>query len=405
MAGYRPARGGVLETMADYYKRRQREVAHLGEEAAVVAREAYGRALRAGEDLDLPTAGDVMRYGADLLAGKKKPPAAPTSRPASKTGGAKAEKASVRGPAPTYSRAAGSWFDHSEVVKGAAGDLVRNLSLAPGVARGAWDTARDVADGVLFASRLFDPSDAEHSPRGEAAWDKVFEGADSLFSGVRNAVADPRSVVDNARDSVERFDVRVDPRATPIARTFAGEMRRQADLGLNQGEFLFDAGSVLYGGAEAKTLSRLGKVAEAQGAEKYLARGVEPGLADYFATPYAGIGHHYLPRRTKLPPWLGGGPVPSVIGDSPFFLLKPEGISTGDMLELHYKVDPKYGGGKVPAEFGGGSWSGEALGWEKYDRLGRLWRGAPLPLKAVAGSGVVGAGAVVDQIDGEAGSR
>lgn len=31
MAGYRPARGAVLETMEDFYKRRQREVAHFGE--------------------------------------------------------------------------------------------------------------------------------------------------------------------------------------------------------------------------------------------------------------------------------------------------------------------------------------------------------------------------------------
>ena len=184
-----------------------------------------------------------------------------------------------------------------------------------------------------------------------------------------------------------------------------GEMRRQADLGLNQGELLFDVGSLLYGGAEAKGLTRLAKAGEAQGAEKWLARGVSPGLADYFATPYTGIGHHYLPRRSKLPPWLGGGPVPPVISDSPFFLLRPGGISTGDMLELHFKVDPKYRGGSIPAEFGGGSWSGDALGWEKYDQLGRLWYGAPAPLKAAAGSGVVGAGALVDQIDGEGAPR
>ena len=90
-----------------------------------------------------------------------------------------------------------------------------------------------------------------------------------------------------------------------------------------------------------------------------------------------------------------------MISDSPFFLLKPEGIETGAMLERHYKVDPHYHGGSIPAEFGGGSWSGKDLGWEKYDQLGRLWYGAPTPLKAVAGGGVVGAGAVVDQVDGD----
>jgi hypothetical protein len=283
--------------------------------------------------------------------------------------------------------------------------MVRYASLVPGAARGAWDTARDVAGGVLFASRLFDPSDAEHSPRGEAAWDRVFQTADGLVTGVGNAIAHPQSAINDAQSGLERQNVHLNPQASPPADTFMGEMRRQADLGLNQGELLFDVGSLLYGGAEAKGLTRLAKAGEAQGAEKWLARGVSPGLADYFATPYTGIGHHYLPRRSKLPPWLGGGPVPPVISDSPFFLLRPGGISTGDMLELHFKVDPKYRGGSIPAEFGGGSWSGDALGWEKYDQLGRLWYGAPAPLKAAAGSGVVGAGALVDQIDGEGAPR
>jgi hypothetical protein len=219
------------------------------------------------------------------------------------------------------------------------------------------------------------------------------------------AIADPQATIDSAGRGLARLDVRLNPEAGAPASTFAGEMRRQASLGLNQGEFLFDVGSLLYGGAEAKGLTRLGKAAEAQGAEKYMARGVTPGLADYFATPYTGRGHHYLPLRTELPSSLGGGPVPSFISDSPFFLLKPKGISTGDMFELHYNVDPKYGGGKIPAEFGGGRWSGKELGWEKYDRLGRLWYGAPMPLKAVAGSGVVGAGASVGQIDGDEGRR
>src|ERR1700759_3812024 len=72
MAGSQPARGGVLETMEDFYKRRQREVAHFGEEAAAAARDAYGRAIRAGENLNLPTSGDVMRYGAGILRGRRR---------------------------------------------------------------------------------------------------------------------------------------------------------------------------------------------------------------------------------------------------------------------------------------------------------------------------------------------
>jgi hypothetical protein len=397
MAGSQPARGGVLETMEDFYKRRQREVAHFGEEAAAAARDAYGRAIRAGENLNLPTSGDVMRYGAGILRGTTAQSRSP-SPPTSTSGAGTANGQNVGASAP---KTAETWLDRSPTAKAVAGDAVRYASLLPGAARGAWNTAKDVVKGVDFASRLFDPYDAESGPRGEAAWDKVFQGADGLVRNTANAIAHPQSAIDGLRTGLDHLNVRLNSEAQPPANTFTSEMRRQATLGLNQGEFLFDAGSLLYGGAEAKGLTGLGKAAEAAGPAKYVARGIEPGLADYFATPYTGTGHHYWPRRTNLPAPLGGGPLPPMISDSPFFLLKPEGIETGEMLERHYKVDPRYHGGSIPAEFRGGSWSGKDLGWKKYDQLGRLWYGAPTPLKAVAGGGVVGAGALVDQVDGD----
>ena len=137
-----------------------------------------------------------------------------------------------------------------------------------------------------------------------------------------------------------------------------------------------------------------------------MARGVPPSTAAYFVQPYSGMGHHYLPRRTRLPEFLGGGPIPPAISDSPFFLLKPEGIQMGDMYELHYRVDPHFNGGRVPQRFGNvRGWSGKALGWEKEDALGRIWYGAPDPLKMTVGgtlgTGVVGLGAWVDEHDGQ----
>jgi hypothetical protein len=158
----------------------------------------------------------------------------------------------------------------------------------------------------------------------------------------------------------------------------------------------------LYGGAEAKGLAELGALSKDAAAAKYMARGYPKGLSEYFATPYEGMGHHFLPRRMELPAWLGGGPVPPIISDSPFFLLKPSNMTKGDFFERHFQVDPSYHGGNIPAKFGGGGWSGHDLGWQKHDRLGRLWYGSPAPLKAVAGAGAVGAGAAVDQVwDGE----
>ena len=59
MAGYRPARGGVLETMDEFVKRRQREVANFGREAEAAAHRAYGNAIRTGRDLVVRTQSEV----------------------------------------------------------------------------------------------------------------------------------------------------------------------------------------------------------------------------------------------------------------------------------------------------------------------------------------------------------
>jgi hypothetical protein len=272
--------------------------------------------------------------------------------------------------------------------------------LVPGAMRGAWHTAEDIGHGLDFGSRLLDPYDAESSPRGEAAWDKVFHAGKGIVDYATNAISNPKAVADDVEAGLHRFQVKTDPDASPPAATLGGEATRNFNIGLNRGEALFDTGSLLYGGAEAKGLAELGKASEGAGAAKYLAQGYPAGLSDYFATPYKGMGHHSLPRRTELPPWLGGGPVPPAISDSPFFLLKPRDVSTGDFYQRHFQVDPQYGGGKVPNKFGGGGWSGDALGWQKYDRLGRLWYGSPAPLKAAAGTALVGAGAAVDQVWG-----
>lgn len=68
MAGYRPARGGVIETMDEFVKRRQREVANFGREAEAAAHRAYGDAIRTGRDLVLRTQSEVNRLGSKLLS-------------------------------------------------------------------------------------------------------------------------------------------------------------------------------------------------------------------------------------------------------------------------------------------------------------------------------------------------
>lgn len=92
MAGYRPARGGVLETMDEFVKRRQREVTNFGREAEAAAHRAYGEAIRTGRDLALRTQSEVNRLGSELLssqpsrssAAAQKRPSSTANRPVSR---------------------------------------------------------------------------------------------------------------------------------------------------------------------------------------------------------------------------------------------------------------------------------------------------------------------------------
>ena len=295
MAGERPARGSAPETMEEYRQRRMREVAHFGEAAAAAARDAYGRAIRAGEDLNLPTPGDVMRYGAGLLAGRNPQREHPPQRTPPGAIRVAPRPPSVRRAPGSPPPAGPSLLDRSPTAKRVAGDAVRMAALVPGAARGAWHTAGDVADGAQFALRLLNPVDPWNHPRGEAAWDELFGGAGAVIETLSEAVANPKSIAEGARRTGERLNRRLNPAATPVAATFADEMRRQGRLGLNQGEALFDAGALLYGGAAVKGVSRLGKAPKLPGPEKYLALGLPANQAAHFAAPYIGMGSHFMP--------------------------------------------------------------------------------------------------------------
>lgn len=398
MAGREPARGGLRETMAEFVDRRWRDAERLGQDAEAAARDAYGRAIRMGEDLILKTQSEVERYGASLAGAKRPPARAASTVPRS---GA-SHPASVRSQAsqPT-ARASGrpddrSWLDRSSAAKAAAGEAARVAGFVPGAARGVWHTVEGAVDGVNFVSRLLDPFDAEHSPRGEAAWDQVFSASKGVADYASRAFSEPKIAADDIGEGLSRLNARTDPRATPVAETFGGEVRRNFDIGLNRGELAADVGLSLYGGGAAKKLiSR--RVSEAEKAAGYVARGYPSGTAAYFATPYGGIGHHTVGRRSKFPAMLGGGPVHPVIVESSLLRLKPRNTTCGDFFELHYGVDGFYRGGKVPRRFGGGGWSGEKLGWRKFDPLERVWYGTTPTMKATAGAGVAGAGALVDE--------
>lgn len=287
------------------------------------------------------------------------------------------------------------WLDRNSAAKAVGGTLAGLSGTGPGFARGAWHLVEGAGEGLNFFGRLLDPYDAQSSPRGQAAWDAVIDAGRQGIRYLHRVRTNPSTVLNDAHRVAEETNAKINPAAARQGDTFRGELRRNFDLGLNRGEALFDVGSVLFGGAELKGLAELGLL-QKSGTAKYLARGYPRGLSEYFATPYDGVGHHYRAQSKAFPKTLGGGPVPRILRDSPFNVLKPTGVDRGAFYERHFKVDPSYYGGKIPAEFGGGRWSGRDLGWQKYGPLGRGFYGAPGPLKATGGAGLAGIGALVD---------
>lgn len=201
---------------------------------------------------------------------------------------------------------------------------------------------------------------------------------------VRKGVADPQSVVTDVTEAAKQWRKGLDPSATPAAPTLESELRRNFDIGQNQGELAFDVGSLAMGGPAAKVVKGLPRLSNVGNVEKYLAQGFSPGAAAHLAKPYprSNMGSHFIPRDTKLPDFLGGGPLPKSYSDGVFNVLKPEKISRGDFYELHYGVDPRFYGTRIiPGE----SWRGAKLNLKRHGPAGRVWHGSPPPLKARVG--------------------
>lgn len=383
--------GGLRETMAEFVERRRREVENFGQQAEAAAREAYGKAIRTGEDLSLPTQGDVMRYGANLLGGGS-------------GGRADAGGAGVAGPPAPAARSAtspdgeagGSWFDRSPMAKAAGGEAARQVGNAVGLGRGGVHAVEGLAEGTAFLARLANPLDALFSPLEETAPAQVVGAGGRVVDYVTKGVADPMGVVHDVQAKALQMDRDLNPAATPAASTFGGELRRNFDIGQNQGEAAFDVGSWALGGPLAKGARELGVVSKAARAEKYLPH-FSPAGAAYLAEPYpaSGWGHHFIPRSYEFPSMFGGGSLPRAYSDGPFNRLAPEGMTRGDFYERHFRVDPDFYGTKLPARVGGERWRGKALGLEKYGLPGRLYYGSPAPLKARVGGLTSAAGSVI----------
>ena len=363
------------ENIFEYMDRRRREVARFARKAEAAGHEAYGRAIRAGQDLQLISPSEVMRHGVKVVQAKEARAAAAVSNAVRE----------VRRNADDVLKRVGQ----DPRARGVAVDVARRAGNLAGVVRGGVHTVQGLADGVNFVGRLIDPSD--ESAREQLHRGAVNAGRETV-DYVRKGIADPRSVVRDLNGQAQQWRRDLDPSATPAAPTFSGELRRNFDIGKNQGELLFDAGSLVVGGPAAKAVKGFGRISNVGNVERYLAQGFTPKAAKRLAEPYpaSGMGHHFGPRRFGLP---------ESYSDSVFNVLKPEGISRGDFYELHYKVDPRYHGGPVVR---GEGWSGRRLNQERYGLAGQLWHGSPAPLKArVGGLGAAAGGAVYDLEGGD----
>jgi hypothetical protein len=380
------------ESISEFMDRRRREIAQFGRDAEAAAHEVYGKAIRAGFDLKLSSPGAVMRQGAKFLQEKADRVTTAVASGAEQTK-RHAEKALRRA-------------GQDPVFRSAAVAAARDVGRAAGVVKGGVHAVEGLVDEANFISRLTDPLDAVRSPPGQSATAQLGRGV--VNSGrravnyIQKGVADPSSVVRDIREKGQEWRRDLDPSATPVAPRLGAELRRNFDIGQNQGELGFNVGSLVLGGPAAKAVKGIAEVSNIGNVERYVAQGFGPKAAARLAEPYPakGMGSHFIPRDTKLPRFLGGGPLPQSYMDGPFNKLVPPGSSIGDMYERHFAVDPRFYGTKA----GGERWSGRDLGLQRYGPLRQLWYGSPAPLKArVGGLGAAAGSELYNSEDGESG--
>lgn len=277
----------------------------------------------------------------------------------------------------------------SEPVRKAAGDAGLIAGNATGLVTGGLNLAKDATEGAIFVARLLDPYDSMRHPLGDGAANQVLHAVGNVAKQGKAMIEDPEGAKRRAVGAVHQAQRDLDPRATPASPTLAGEVRRNFTVGKNQGELLVEGAGWALGTSELKAAAKIRGLSRADLVAKYVNQGFSPADAAYLAEPYKGMGHHSaIPRRATLPKWMGGGPVPKSVLDSPFNVLAPPGISRGDMYELHYKVDPNFTNAPLKR---GGRWVGSKLGLEEYERPLRIWYGTPTATKrGLAGAGMVG---------------
>jgi hypothetical protein len=333
----------VFEDIGDWISRRNAQAGASARNAEAVGRRLWNEATRTGQNILGRTQSELRALG----AGQSGQPILSARPPSTPSG-------------PTVV----TWLDGSPAAKFLGGQMAEGVGQGAGALRGAWHSL----EGLGFMGRL-----ANYDPD---AWGSVIDSGSAAADYIRKGIANPAKVGQDIQNAAHQFQVGVDPGATPMADTFAGEMRRRLGIGLNQGELAWDVGTLAAGSPALKAVEGLGAVGDATSAAEFAKMGFKPAQAERLTQPYSGIGHHSplsqaVANDLGIPPWLR---------DSSFNVVKPDGMNQGDFYRFHFQTDPQYYGSGFSRKIGGPGWSGKKLGLQKYGLLGRLWYGTPAPL-------------------------
>jgi hypothetical protein len=403
--GLRDSLRAGLGTIDEWNRDRLADLEHGAAELEAKGHQLFREGLRNGQDMVAKTTSDLREFAKRNGFRQATPPQS-SQRPATKPGVAQSSRPSRASDlrsreqqflenakhivAETQQRAqiALQRAGESKPVRDLAGLAANAAGNAVGVRDGAAHMGQDFADLALLGLRFYDPMDSLMHPPGERAVDHVFDNVRAVAGVTKDAIADPHGAAEKLLEKGRKLIRDTVPSATPESPTLSGEMSRRYEIGRHQGEVVAELTPYAVGGGELKVAADIRAITEASLLAKYADQGFTRTQAKRLARPYDGVGHHSLiPQRARLPKWLGGGQIPRAILDSPFNVLKPEGLSQGDFYERHFKVDPEMDG----ANLRGGGWSGKRLGLERYDLPERIWYGTPNATKrAIAGVGILG---------------
>jgi hypothetical protein len=254
----------------------------------------------------------------------------------------------------------------------------------------------DVKDAGEFGLRWAGAFGPEAQAQANSQVANVAGGA---LRYARSAVDHPEKVASDVQDFAGHAIDSMNPLSVDMSGSAWDVAKREAQRGANLGEAatnvagLFAGGEVVQGlrAANAFEATRAANVA------KFVDQGFNPRVAEYLGQPYPGPGHHSLvPKRVAKKMNL-----PQSVVDSGVNLSAPRGMSRGDFYEYHYRVDPRAGGFRFPADLNAGKgWRPTEIGLTKYSLPQRVWYGTPVPLKdAMATIPFADAPALYDQLE------